>query len=114
RSRLLLFLTVAAPTDAELVAACSNNLAVLAVNFHVLTVKRPIPRCLQDGLRLRISEDYCRFIINAWIHLLLELLGDGSNRDGDCSLHQPRAKVSAVTAEIEQRSRTIACRIGQP
>ena len=78
---------VSRPTYAEVVAADRDCFASLSVYFHVFAVEWPIPRCLQNGLRLWIGENDGRLIIDVRINFRLELLGDRRHSDRHCPLH---------------------------
>ena len=47
----------------------------LAVDFHVFAVEGPVPRGLNDGLRLRISQNDGRLVVHVRIDFWFDLLG---------------------------------------
>src|SRR5205085_10724932 len=80
--------------------AIRDHVTMLSIDFHVLSSKWPVPRCLDDSLRLRISHDDSGFIIYLWIDLWFDLLCYSKYRCRLLSLHQPGHEVSTITSKI--------------
>ena len=91
-----------------------NHIAGLAVDFHVLAVKGPVPRGLQDDLGLRITQNDHRVILHLGIDVRLHLLGSGENRGGQLAVEEPEREIRAVAAEIVHGAAPVKHRVRQP
>ena len=99
------FLFFSLESHSHIVVADRDHVAGLAIDFHVLPVEWPVPRRLQDCLRLGISQDDRRLIIHSRINFRLDLLGHRGHRDRPLPVHQPGHQIGAVAAEIDRALR---------
>src|ERR1700727_1109492 len=81
----------------------SVDVAGGAVDFHVLAVEGPVPRALNDGLRVRVSEDDGAVVVNVRIDARLEVEGDGGDGEGKFAVHDPGGEIDPEPAKTKGR-----------
>ena len=110
----LLLLMFSLTADENVVALDGFDVSGLTVDLNVFYAEWPVPRGLDDGLRLRVGEDDCRFVIDMRIQVGFDLLRHGGDGEWALVVHQPRHQICAVAAEIEESATAVELRIGEP
>src|SRR6266849_3218574 len=80
----------------------SNGFA--SADISSFSGERPIPRSLQNRLRVGISQNDRRFVIHSRIHIRLDLLRHRGHRVRSAAIHQPGHQVRAIAPKIKERA----------
>src|SRR5690606_35312462 len=111
--KTLFFIIALQPRPDGQIVGC-NDITMLAIHFHVFTAKGPIPRSLNDSLRLGIMKDYGCLIIHFWINIMLKLLKHRGDSGWLFTIHEPGKYICAVASKVYHSSATITYRVREP